>query len=75
MSFPSEEPVCDADAELNYLKRRVYQEAQAAVRASSTSATLLHVILATAYARRVGEQTRPPSSDTGQGWVDQHRIW
>ncbi len=31
MSFPSEEPVCDADAELNYLKRRVYQEAQAAV--------------------------------------------
>lgn len=75
MSSRSEDPVPDADAELNYLKRRVYQEARAAVTASSTSATLAHVILATAYARRMGEQTRPPGSSTAHAWVDQHRVW
>ncbi len=39
--------------ELAYLNGRVREEAEAAVRASSIEATLVHVALATAYARRL----------------------
>jgi hypothetical protein len=41
--------------EADHLRKRVRQEAQAAVRASSLAATLVHVSLATAYARRLGD--------------------
>jgi hypothetical protein len=75
MSSGSEKPDWDAEVELNYLKRRVYEEARAAVAAPSTGATLAHVILATAYAKRLGEQSRSPEADIGNSWADQNRIW
>ena len=37
------------------LERRVLEEAKAAVRADGLAATLAHIALATAYARRVAE--------------------
>lgn len=71
MSFRGEQVDPYEDSELNYLKRRIYQEAEAAVAASSTDATLIHVVLATAYAKRLGEQSRLP----GESWADHHRLW
>ena len=42
---------------LSYLSRRVRQEATAAVEAASVQATTIHVILATAYAKRINERS------------------
>jgi hypothetical protein len=75
MSSGGVEPNADIDAELNYLRLRIYEEAEAAVAASSTDATLIHVILATAYAKRLAEQSRLPEYNPGQSWADHHRVW
>ena len=51
-----------------YLKRRVQEEASAAASAHSLAATLIHVELATAYAKRccnAGDQTG----------IAEHRLW
>ena len=57
---------------LGYLARRVREEAEAAIIASSVSATMIHVVLATAYAKRFGEGTVRQDQQT---WADQHRVW
>lgn len=48
--------------ELAYLNGRVREEAVAAVRASSIEATLIHVSLATAYARRLQARSSAKAS-------------
>lgn len=60
---------------LRYLERRVREEAGAAVIATSTAATLIHIALATAYARRFGEKCVPGPSEVTSSWADEHRIW
>lgn len=60
---------------LGYLSRRVRQEAEAAVLASTAESTLIHVLLATAYAKRFGEVSAQGASSAGQSWVDRHRLW
>ncbi len=72
MFWVNDHVASSGDAKMTYLKRRVSEEAQAAVSSPSTTATLVHVMLATAYAKRVGEQTRLNSRER---WVDQHRVW
>ena len=69
-------PETTAACALRYLERRVREEAEAAVRASSTEATLLHIALATAYARRFGETSaRSSSSGLANASADECRIW
>ena len=46
-----------APCDLDYLRGRVREEANAAVSAESLSSTLIHVVLATAYAKRCGGGT------------------
>jgi hypothetical protein len=60
---------------LRYLSRRIQQEATAAIGATSVEATTIHVILATAYAKRHGECSVRGISFTGEGWADEHRCW
>jgi hypothetical protein len=59
---------------LGYLKRRVAEEAAAAISATSIEVRLIHIAFATAYAKRVRE-----SSALGRrasvAWVDEHRVW
>ncbi len=77
--LPEREPASLEDAErsdtLRYLHRRVREEADAAARATSMDATLIHVILATAYAKRFGERSGASANPAGHSWADQHRIW
>ncbi len=68
MSLETEQSNYVMDAEPGYLRRRVYEETKAAVIASSPGATLIHVIMATAYAKQMDEQSR-------LRWVDEHRVW
>lgn len=42
-----------------HLRRRVVEETQAAVRATSVAATIIHVTMATAYARSLCEAETP----------------
>ncbi len=63
----------DADETRRYLERRVREEACAAARATSVEATLIHVSLATAYARRFGASSAPETS--GASWVQEQRVW
>ena len=58
MTTETEPPIIVIELEPDYLRRRVYEETQAAVIASSPSATLIHVVMATAYAKQLGEQSR-----------------
>lgn len=60
---------CDvAQNDTVYLRRRVRDEAAAAARAGSMAATLIHVALAAAYAKRC--------SSSGDGaWIAAHRLW
>ncbi|MEO5953220.1 MAG: hypothetical protein ABIQ44_12210 [Chloroflexia bacterium] len=51
-----------------YLTRRVREEAVAAASAQSTAATLIHVALSTAYAKRCRYVA-------DQAWVAEHRVW
>jgi hypothetical protein len=60
---------------LSYLSYRVRQEAAAAINASSVEATTIHVILATAYAKRFGEGSARAASLNAERWVAQHRLW
>jgi hypothetical protein len=77
MSVTSEAPwgVDEQSDNLRYLSRRIQQEAKAAIRATSVEATTIHVILATAYAKRHGECSARGSISTSPGWVDEHRVW
>ena len=59
---------------LEYLEERVRHEAAAAVVATSIEATLIHVALATAYAKRFGEDSTL-ARHTLAAWVDEHRVW
>jgi hypothetical protein len=61
--------------ELSYLSHRVRQEAEAAIRAPSVEATTIHVLLATAYAKRLGEGSARHASVTAERWMAQHRAW
>lgn len=63
------------NGEQDYLKRRIHQEANAAVIACSPEATVIHVILATAYARRLGEQAFSSNAGFAAAWADQNRLW
>ncbi|MEO6582481.1 MAG: hypothetical protein ABIN68_06730 [Sphingomicrobium sp.] len=63
-----------AKSDLDYLRGRVREEADAAVNAESIAATLIHVVLAKAYAERcAGGSDRLISA--GRVWVDDHRLW
>lgn len=58
----------NAQGDAVYLKRRVRDEANAAALAGSMAATLIHVALATAYAKRSCH-----ASD--RAWIAEHRVW
>ena len=60
---------------LSYLHRRIRQEAEAAIRASSIASTSIHVVLATAYAKRFGEDSAASAPSDAQDWVNEHRLW
>lgn len=57
-----------------YLEKRMHEEADAAVNASSIEATLIHVVLATAYALRFNGGSAATRQEAAT-WVDNHRIW
>jgi hypothetical protein len=59
----------------SYLARRVQEEAAAAADATSLEATIIHLKLATAYARRLSEEVAFPWHLRAQSWADEHRIW
>ena len=58
----------------NFLRGRVREEAIAAADAISVEATMIHVALATAYAKRFGETSSSLQRDAA-AWVSEHRIW
>ncbi len=62
-------------ATLAYLESRVREESDAAARARSVEATLVHVMLATHYAERFTECSRQNAIAAGQSWVEKHRVW
>lgn len=57
-----------------YLQLRVHEEADAAVNASSVEATVIHIVLATAYAVRFKECSEAARQEAAT-WVDNHRVW
>lgn len=61
-----------AGGSLDFLARRVREETEAAIKARSAGATMIHVVLATAYAKRLGEASSRQKSQT---WADLHRLW
>lgn len=73
--FEQMSPDGAAGADLAYLESRVRAEAGAAAAASSLAATLIHVSLATAYARRFGECTERNMVLNGRIWAEEHRVW
>lgn len=58
-------------AEVEDLRQRAREDADAAAGAGSVEATLIHVLLANFCTRRVGES----SAAADRSWVDQHRVW
>ena len=64
-----------ATASLAYLESRVREEVEAALRASSIEATLIHLNLATNYAQRFGQCLGRKTSVSGKSWADEQRIW
>ena len=58
-----------------YLESRLREEANAAARAASVEATLVHVVLATAYAKRLNECTSGRLIVPADSWVQEHRVW
>jgi hypothetical protein len=62
-------------ASLAYLESRVREEADAAARASSVEATLAHVVLATAYAKRLNECSNGRLTLPADSWAQEHRLW
>lgn len=77
MSSDSERTIASAvsSATLSYLEGRVREEADAAASASSVEATVIHLRLATAYARRFGERSGRSISFAGESWIGEHRVW
>lgn len=71
--YPSKQP--ERSGDLAYLECRVREEADAAARASSVEATLVHVVLATAYARRLNECSSGRLSLPADSWAQEHRVW
>ena len=65
----------ERSAELAYLESRTREEADAAATASSIEATLVHVVLATAYAKRLNECSSGRLPLPADSWVQEHRIW
>ena len=61
--------------ELAYLESRTREEADAAARASSIEATLVHVVLATAYAKRLNKCSGGRLPLPADSWVQEHRVW
>lgn len=61
--------------DLDYLRDRVREEADAAAAASSMAVTLVHLSLATAYAKRCCAQPGWTSGADERLWADEHRIW
>ena len=59
---------------LEYLGQRVREEALAAANATSPKVTMVHVALATAYARCFGA-TCATEQQAAKAWVDEHRVW
>lgn len=57
-----------AHINLTYLRRRVRDEVQAAIQAQPTSARVIHVALATAYAERCSDEDQ-------LSWAGQNRVW
>ncbi len=57
-----------AERDIEYLRRRVRAEAEAACSAGSLAATLIHVVLATAYAKRC-------CYAHDRTWVAETRLW
>ena len=67
--------LAERSAALAYLESRVREEADAAARAASVEATLAHVVLATAYARRLNECSSGRVTLPADSWVQEHRLW
>ena len=65
----------ERSAALAYLESRMREEADAAARAQSVEATLVHVVLATAYARRLNECSSGRLTMPADNWVQEHRVW
>ena len=72
---PDRADQAERSAALAYLESRVREEADAAARAASVEATLAHVVLATAYARRLNEFCGGRSTRAADAWVQEHRLW
>lgn len=69
MSFYAGAETVDGALEhTQYLRCRAVEEADAAARAPSHAATLIHVALATAYAERF-------CSASDQAWIAATRLW
>ena len=69
MPFENEpDSLHNEQSEAAYLKRGVRDEADAAARAGSVAATLIHLELATASAKRC-------SRADDQAWLAQSRLW
>ena len=62
-------------AALSYLESRLREEADAAAQATSLEATLAHVMLATAYAKRLNESSTARLALAADSWVQENRIW
>lgn len=77
MSLDSERTIPRAvpSATLSYLETRAREEADSAATASSVEATLIHLRLATAYARRFGESSGRSTSFTAESWAGEDRVW
>ena len=63
-----------AKRDLDYLSGRARKEADAAGSAETLASTLIHLVLATVYAK-----CRSESDDrivaSGRAWVAEHRVW
>ncbi|MEP7316520.1 MAG: hypothetical protein ABI667_07470 [Sphingomicrobium sp.] len=69
MSFHiGDESFDSAPDDTPYLSLRVREEAEAAVRAQSLAATLIHVALATAYAEQC-------CNAGDRAWIAANRVW
>lgn len=58
----------EVGGEVQYLRRRVREEAVAGVNANCLSSTLAHFVLASAYAQRCCDAN-------DRAWVAEHRAW
>ena len=59
---------------LDYLKGGGREEAAAAISAETVAPTLIHGVLATAYAKYCSESDERVVA-SGRAWVAEHRVW